>query len=702
MFRLKKDNIKPSIQKRRDSKEAKVGEQELQRILDSISKDTPLPKVLDQLLDNAVRKEIAEATRPDEKLEELLNKATIDPNPMNIELRRDIERNCNRIGRKGWKEFNAKNSETPFVVTKCLRKSQNRKRPDGVDPTDLLSFATSLYDAPITPYQEPQTNDCNLLQLSNYEVGKVIGRLAKNKAPGPNGIRNEVYQSLAATEKGLEVVTQWINGVLSGNFPLPSRNARLGAIPKKQFSTKPEDMRLLAMMNTDAKIIELCLKHLIRKNATTLCNFHESQAGFTDQRSALEQALKLRLRSEKAKKNGEPYYALLLDLKKAFDSVPQSMILMCLKEKAEQLPIPEKPAALQIASFITRWLQEETKGLVFNDDGTETGTFLFRRGVPQGGVLSPWLFNLCIDELLKTADDICLAGKDHQDIQKAAHFADNWILNNGMQLSYSKCESINLGKKEGSKPFVISNAVIKETDAITYLGARLSPDWSLRRERCENQELNALMGKYSSLSPKRTAIVLRAIRWGRLLYSSELLPLSKETLEKEQSIFDKAVLKQSKYMHNHLVSRDVGCDFLVKAEHAIRILNFARRMYRTTTCPEMKDIINSLIDENCTTPGTYMADIKSVLDEFEIDIADAITAPETQAREYRSKIRCHVALSRQRDTKEKLEIHNWREKFDDSPEPSMSSLFNYPNSVALFHFRLPSLEIGCHLSLFCR
>eukprot|EP00917_Polyrhabdina_sp_WS-2016_P008604 GHVP01019257.1.p1 GENE.GHVP01019257.1~~GHVP01019257.1.p1 ORF type:complete len:111 (+),score=10.90 GHVP01019257.1:149-481(+) len=64
---------------------------------------------------------------------------------------------------------------------------------------------------------------------------------------------------------------------------------------------------------------------------------------------------------------------------------------------------------------------------------------------------------------------------------------------------------------------------------------------------------------------------------------------SEETLNKEQSIFDKAVFKQSKFMHNHLVAREVGCDYLIKAEHAIRIMNFARLMYRNKNCSEMKE-----------------------------------------------------------------------------------------------------------------
>eukprot|EP00917_Polyrhabdina_sp_WS-2016_P008821 GHVP01019631.1.p1 GENE.GHVP01019631.1~~GHVP01019631.1.p1 ORF type:complete len:305 (+),score=45.54 GHVP01019631.1:511-1425(+) len=294
------------------------------------------------------------------------------------------------------------------------------------------------------------------MKMSTVEVKAIILRLAKNKAPGPNGIRNEVYQSLANSDEGLEAITSWINQVFSGTSPLPSRDARLGAIPKKQFSTNPEDMRLLAMMNTDAKIIELCLKHLIRKNAPSMSTFQECQAGFTDQRMALEQAVKLR-------------YALLLDIKKAFDSVPHSMILGSLKEKAEQVPSNEQPASLQVSSFITKWTQIATKGHVYNDDGTEAGSFLFKRGVPQGGVLSPWLFNLCMDKLLESlisnfnlievlayADDICLAGENHVEIQKAAIFVDKWLIENGMQLSYQKCESINLGKDIGKNPFTIA------------------------------------------------------------------------------------------------------------------------------------------------------------------------------------------------------------------------------------------------------
>eukprot|EP00917_Polyrhabdina_sp_WS-2016_P008814 GHVP01019621.1.p2 GENE.GHVP01019621.1~~GHVP01019621.1.p2 ORF type:complete len:340 (+),score=61.12 GHVP01019621.1:2871-3890(+) len=203
------------------------------------------------------------------------------------------------------------------------------------------------------------------------------------------------------------------------------------------------------------------------------------------------------------------------------------------------------------------------------------------------------------------------------------------------------------------------------------------------------------MGKYTTLSPSRTAIVLRSIRWGRLLYSSEFLPLSEETLQKEQSIFDKAIFKQSKYMHNHLAAREVGCDFLVKAEHAVRILNFARRMYKKDDCPEMKEATDLLLDGHIPKPGSYFADIKKVLGEFGIDLVDAITSPETQAREFRYKIRCHAALLRQKEVKDKVMTHQWRKEIQPLCSFKMSPIFHHPNSVALFHFRLPSLEIGC-------
>eukprot|EP00917_Polyrhabdina_sp_WS-2016_P008606 GHVP01019262.1.p1 GENE.GHVP01019262.1~~GHVP01019262.1.p1 ORF type:complete len:240 (+),score=38.09 GHVP01019262.1:603-1322(+) len=175
----------------------------------------------------------------------------------------------------------------------------------------------------------------------------------------------------------------------------------------------------------------------------------------------------------------------------------------------------------------------------------------------------------------------------------------------------------------------------------------------------------------------------------------EFLPLSEETLNKEQSIFDKAVFKQSKFMHNHLVAREVGCDYLIKAEHAIRIMNFARLMYRNKNCSEMKEATDLVIDGLVPKAGTYLADVQHVMSEFGIAISDAIISPEAQAREFRSKIRCHTALLRQKDLKEKAKTHEWREETQPSASAKMCSLFFYSNSVALFHFRLPFFDFTC-------
>eukprot|EP00917_Polyrhabdina_sp_WS-2016_P014888 GHVP01032514.1.p1 GENE.GHVP01032514.1~~GHVP01032514.1.p1 ORF type:complete len:139 (+),score=21.12 GHVP01032514.1:110-526(+) len=90
-----------------------------------------------------------------------------------------------------------------------------------------------------------------------------------------------------------------------------------------------------------------------------------------------------------------------------------------------------------------------------------------------------------------------------------------------------------------------------------------------------------------------------------------------------------------------------------------------------------------------------MSDISTVLNEFEIDIVDALTCPEPQAKEFRRKIRDHVALTRQKDVKAKLKIHEWRTERQPPVSATMSPLFNSPFSVSLFHFRLPSFEFGC-------
>jgi hypothetical protein len=222
---------------------------------------------------------------------------------------------------------------------------------------------------------------------------ETIRKLPNGKAPGPDGLPNEVLKNLK------ELIAEDLAAAIShhfasGTLPLRMRESTTVALRKegKKDYSLPSSYRPIALENSLAKLIEKVLAETITKAAEEFDLLPWNQMGARKQRSTLS-ALEILADSVqtawKARK-GCVVSMLSLDLSGAFDNVSQERLLWILRHKGYPLWIQHA-----IKNFLT---ERRTKIALpgYTSDWIST-----RSGIPQGSPLSPVLFLFFISELLE-------------------------------------------------------------------------------------------------------------------------------------------------------------------------------------------------------------------------------------------------------------------------------------------------------------
>ena len=153
---------------------------------------------------------------------------------------------------------------------------------------------------------------------------------------------------------------------------------------------------------------------------------------------------------------GSSVYAVLLDCSKAFDVVKYDRLFNSLL-KRNMCPL--------IIKLILNLYTNSLYCVKWNGETSET--FKVRNGVKQGGVISPFLFTLFLDDLIKEikeskmgcyigdkcasifvfADDILLLCPTRSSAQKLLDMCHNFAISVGLKFNAGKCKFIVFGVK---------------------------------------------------------------------------------------------------------------------------------------------------------------------------------------------------------------------------------------------------------------
>ena len=342
--------------------------------------------------------------------------------------------------------------------------------------------------------------------------------MKKGKATGSDKISTEMLRAL--DDENIDLITNLCNIMHnSGIIPTDLKQSIFITLPKKSKAQSCTEYRTISLMSHVTKLLLKVIEQRIVKKIDN--EVSRLQSGFRTGSGTREGIFNLRTVCERAIDLGKDVYICFIDYTKAFDRVKHSKIIECLSE----IGIDDKD--LQI---ITKMYWEQT-AVVRTEHGI-TEEFQVKRGVRQGCVLSPSLFNLYTEKIfreiedmegvnvgghninnLRYADDTSLLALEEQKLQNLLNTVNDKGKLYGMEINVKKTKSMVASKKQETPKVSINldGTAIEQVKKMVYLGSITTEDGKSEMEIKRRIEIarNAFNNMKSVLSSRNISLNTR-------------------------------------------------------------------------------------------------------------------------------------------------------------------------------------------------
>ena len=411
------------------------------------------------------------------------------------------------------------------------------RKPDGSytkSPKETLEqLATSLYTteepdrSELTPCEERLSHKDlnNIISLSRLD--EAVNVLKRNKAPGNDQISNEMIIEAYDIIK-VPLLNIFRLSLFRAKLPLAwqTSNSAILSKPGKDDYYVAKSYRIITLSSCTLKLMERIILWHLQRDLKLEESLSPKQYGFRKGNSTLSAIIKLVSLIESALKVGNFALGIFLDIQGAFDNIPFVAIKRALeKTKAKG----------NVSNWILHFIS--TRKLKLNLQGVALIIWILA-GAPQGGVLSPVLWNIVLNSLiilldtlrhlLAFADDlaIILTGFDLSTLrdlgQQYITACNNWCETNGLKLSAIKTQVIIFSRKYNislPRPIRLQGLDIEFCNTVKYLGIHLDSrlNWHEQVHKTAKKCTNILfatrkmIGESWGLSPDKIIWVYNAI-----------------------------------------------------------------------------------------------------------------------------------------------------------------------------------------------
>lgn len=386
-----------------------------------------------------------------------------------------------------------------------------------------------------------------------------IKKLKNNKAAGEDGIVAEFLKNLGPNT--LHEITQIIQNIwTTEKIPEDWKTALIHPLHKKGDKTNVNNYRGISLLSVTYKILSSCL--LRRTQDQLEQKVAEYQAGFRPNRSCTEQIHNLKTILKIKALRSRPITCTFVDFKKAYDSIDRQSLFNTLEEYG----LDEKTRKI-IEQTLTN-TKSKVKFL-----GEISDEFEIKTGVRQGDGLSPLLFNIALDKVMKEwekdlkkkgkwnplkigqgkkvvnipylafADDIAIMTNTPEEAIEQIETLKENAEKIGLQISFEKTEFI--ATKTNETKLNTKYGEINRVDYFRYLGEIIEPTGQEKQaQQIRLQKIRRAQAITRNIYNKKSIAVSTKIRHYRTviepmaLYASETLALNLkgqiEELKKEE------------------------------------------------------------------------------------------------------------------------------------------------------------------------
>ena len=359
-----------------------------------------------------------------------------------------------------------------------------------------------------------------------------------------------------------DIINSCIN---NGIFPDSLKHAEVTPIYKKNDALEKSNYRPVSLLTVMSKIVEgICCDQIMIYFDDILC---QELCAYRRKRSCESVILKCVENFKVSLDANETVGCVSMDLSKAFDAIPHSLLIAKLSSYGLS------PNSLELVrSYLSGRLQR------VKINGVRSEWKPLERGVPQGSLWGPILFNIFINDLLLALKDKCdiynyaddnTLVVHHEDplnvkssMETACAIAMNWFSMNNMKANPDKFQAMILSRKKCEINFKVENCVLPMKNCIKLLGICIDEELKFSEHVKQltvksAKQVNALsrLSKLLNLEGKLqivNSLVLSNFRYCNTVY----FHCSKKDLLKMESILKRAlrfVFKDHDSSYNELL-----------------------------------------------------------------------------------------------------------------------------------------------------